>query len=282
MEKKNKLNINFKEKGLLLLSMGVSLVLVSCAPRPKKENKSNPLSSDIAYIKKDLNFSDEERSKREEMSGKGKLAISYTDINTNDYIIGAKISVTDSKGKVIANYITDGDDYILTGLKEGKTYTLTELSVPDNYNDKLYSYEIQYNPTNDQNLSEKDYYKTYHTNIVREPNVHELFDSQENSGKIIVVAFERGEGYVPGVGFKVVDSKGLSLEEWTSTTRSHTVSNLEDGEYHVIITDVPEGYKLDQIDGEESITIYNGEYDNKTSSGPIYYFEKEKVKKRVR
>lgn len=272
MEKKNKLNIKFRNKGLILLSMGVSLVLVSCAPKQKKVTQYTPVG--ISYARKDLNFSDTERKKAEEKSKKGTAVIYYTDADTNDYIVGSELSITNSDGKEIDHYTTTNNFHLINHLKEGATYTIKEIKVPETYNNELCSYNFEYTHNSD-NMSEEEYYTTTIFGITRKSNNHDLLKSQGYTGSIKVGAFEKGESYIPGVGFNVTNEKGQIIEEWQSTNTLHTVANLEDGKYYVNITNIPEEYKLEEVDGEQEIIIYNGQYNSKSSSGPIFYLNKK-------
>ena len=61
-----------------------------------------------------------------------RLKITKTDMVTGEKLPGAKLEVKDSKGNVIASWITTDEDYYIDNLLPGK-YTLTETAAPEGY-----------------------------------------------------------------------------------------------------------------------------------------------------
>lgn len=74
---------------------------------------------------------------------------------------------------------------------------------------------------------------------------------------------------LPGAKLTLKDSKGNIVEEWISTSSSHYIYNLKDGEYTLSETTAPEGYKL----STETITftVVNG----KVNENIIMYNERK-------
>lgn len=62
-----------------------------------------------------------------------QLTVSKTDITTGEELEGAELTVTDSEGNVIDSWTSTTEPHIVTGLAEGKTYTLTEVTAPYGY-----------------------------------------------------------------------------------------------------------------------------------------------------
>ena len=59
--------------------------------------------------------------------------VSKTDITTGQELEGADLTVTDSEGNVIDSWTSTTEPHIVTGLSEGQTYTLTEVTAPYGY-----------------------------------------------------------------------------------------------------------------------------------------------------
>lgn len=62
-----------------------------------------------------------------------QLMVSKTDITTGQELEGADLTVTDSEGNVIDSWTSTTEPHIVTGLSEGQTYTLTEVTAPYGY-----------------------------------------------------------------------------------------------------------------------------------------------------
>ncbi len=58
------------------------------------------------------------------------LEIIKTDLVTGEELEGAKLQVTDKDGNVIDEWISEKEPHRVTGLKEGETYVLTEITCP--------------------------------------------------------------------------------------------------------------------------------------------------------
>ena len=73
-----------------------------------------------------------------------RLKITKTDMVTGEKLPGAKLEVKDSKGNVIASWITTDEDYYIDNLIPGK-YTLTETAAPEGYqiNTNVVEFEVK-------------------------------------------------------------------------------------------------------------------------------------------
>ena len=63
------------------------------------------------------------------------VKISKTDLTNGEELEGAELEVTDEEGNIIDSWTSTKEAHIISGLEEGKTYTLTEKTAP-------YGYEI--------------------------------------------------------------------------------------------------------------------------------------------
>lgn len=288
-------NINFtylnkKVKCGLAMSL-MALSLTACANNTNEKTENSGIVSEIdntielypsyAISQKKIYSSDKSLKKIEKKIGTDRIVI-YV-IDESDYINGVELVVKDSKGNVIDNFITDGNEYILTGIEEGKTYTIEEKNVPKNYEleENSYKFTAPYKEKYSEKYSEKEYYITNFLTIYKESKEYKL---RENYGEFNVCVYERGEGEIAGVTIEVSDLEGQVIETFTSTERSHNITNLKDGQYKVKIIDgMPLGYEIEMIAGlldendnkietnECIITIENGTYPSKYFAGPVFY-----------
>ena len=102
------------------------------------ENETYTLHEEVApngYVKAtDVTFKVTEDKKTQKVSMIDKIVeISKTDITTGKELEGAKLTVTDENGKVINEWTSSKENYKVTGLEEGKKYTLTETTCPYGY-----------------------------------------------------------------------------------------------------------------------------------------------------
>ena len=61
------------------------------------------------------------------------ILISKTDLVTGEELPGAELTVTDEDGNIIDTWISSEEPHQVTGLEEGKEYTLTEVTCPYGY-----------------------------------------------------------------------------------------------------------------------------------------------------
>ena len=62
-----------------------------------------------------------------------QVEVSKIDITTGEELEGAELTVTDTEGTVIDNWISTDEVHYVSGLEEGKTYILTEVTAPYGY-----------------------------------------------------------------------------------------------------------------------------------------------------
>ena len=102
------------------------------------ENETYTLHEEVApngYVKAtDVTFKVTEDKKTQKVSMIDKIVeISKTDITTGKELEGAKLTVTDENGKVVDEWTSTKESHKVTGLEEGKKYTLTETTCPYGY-----------------------------------------------------------------------------------------------------------------------------------------------------
>lgn len=102
------------------------------------ENETYTLHEEVApngFVKAtDVTFKVTEDKKTQKISMIDKVVeISKTDITTGKELEDAKLTVTDENGKVVDEWTSTKESHKVTGLEEGKKYTLTETTCPYGY-----------------------------------------------------------------------------------------------------------------------------------------------------
>ena len=62
-----------------------------------------------------------------------QVAVKKTDFATGEELEGAELTITDKDGNIIDSWTSGTEEHFVTGLKEGETYTLTEVTCPYGY-----------------------------------------------------------------------------------------------------------------------------------------------------
>ena len=102
------------------------------------ENETYTLHEEVApngYVKAtDIKFKVSEDKKTQKVSMIDKIVeITKTDITTGKELEDAKLTVTDENGKIVDEWTSSKESHKVTGLEEGKKYTLTETTCPYGY-----------------------------------------------------------------------------------------------------------------------------------------------------
>ena len=154
-----------------------------------------------------------------------KVQISKTDIATGKEISGAKLKITDTDGKTIAEWVTDGTPHYMERIPMG-TYTLTETmaSTEQGYI-RAESVTFEVGPTGDiQRVEMKDDF----TKV--EISKADMTDGRE----------------LPGAKLKITDASGNTIAEWETNGQPHRIERLKPGDYTLIETTAPTGYLLSE------------------------------------
>lgn len=173
------------------------------------------------YVKADdIFFTVSNEKKNESVIMKdSKITASKTDVSGKNHVEGAKLEVRDEKNNVVDSWTTTKEDHYISGLEEGKTYTLIEENAPEGY---VRAEEITFTVTNEK--------------IDQEVN---MFDAQVKVTKTDALTGDA----VKGAEFTVFDKDGNIVDKWTTDGTAHAVSGLDAGkEYILKETKTPEGY----------------------------------------
>ena len=103
-----------------------------------EENKTYKLHEEVAignYVKAtDIEFTVSEDKETQKVVMIDKLVeVTKTDLTTGEEIEGAELEVIDEEGNVVDKWVSGKEPHKVTGLEEGKTYTLTEKTAPYGY-----------------------------------------------------------------------------------------------------------------------------------------------------
>ena len=154
-----------------------------------------------------------------------KVQISKTDIATGKEISGAKLKITDTDGKTIAEWVTDGTPHSMERIPMG-TYTLTETMAPiEQGYVRAESITFEVGPTGDiQRVEMKDDF----TKV--EISKADMTDGRE----------------LPGAKLKITNASGCTIAEWETNGQPHRIERLKPGDYTLIETTAPTGYLLSE------------------------------------
>ena len=173
------------------------------------------------YVKaKDVFFTVSNEKKNESVVMKdAKITASKTEVTGTKEVEGAKMTVTDEKGKTVDEWTSGKEEHSISGLEEGKTYTLIEETAPEGY---VRADEITFTVTKEK--------------VDQEVN---MFDAQVKVTKTDALTGDA----VKGAEFTVFDKDGNMVDKWTTDGTAHAVSGLDAGcEYILKETKTPEGY----------------------------------------
>lgn len=173
------------------------------------------------YVKADdIFFTVSNEKKNESVIMKdSKITASKTDITGTKEVPGATLTVKDEDGNTVDTWVSGDKEHYVSGLEEGKTYTLIEENAPEGY---VRAEEITFTVTNEK--------------IDQEVN---MFDAQVKVTKTDALTGDA----VKGAEFTVFDKDGNIVDKWTTDGTAHAVSGLDAGkEYILKETKTPEGY----------------------------------------
>ena len=148
-----------------------------------------------------------------------QFTASKKDVSGKNYVEGAKLEVRDDQNRVVDSWTSTKEDHYVSGLEEGKTYTLIEETAPEGY---VRAEEITFTVTNEKDDQEVN-----------------MFDAQVKVSKTDALTGDA----VKGAEFTVFDKDGNIVDKWTTDGTAHAVSGLDPGsEYILKETKTPEGY----------------------------------------
>lgn len=173
------------------------------------------------YVKADDIFftvSNEKKNEAYIMKDK-QVSVTKTDITGTQEVPGATLTVKDEDGNTVDTWVSGDKEHHVSGLEEGKTYTLIEETAPEGY---VRAEEITFTVTKEK--------------VDQEVN---MFDAQVKVTKTDALTGDA----VKGAEFTVFDKDGNIVDKWTTDGTAHAVSGLDAGcEYVLKETKTPEGY----------------------------------------
>lgn len=168
----------------------------------------------------DIFFTVSNEKKNEAYIMKDKqVSVTKTDITGTEEVPGATLTVKDEDGNTVDTWVSGDKEHYVSGLEEGKTYTLIEETAPEGY---VRAEEITFTVTNEK--------------VDQEVN---MFDAQVKVTKTDALTGDA----VKGAEFTVFDKDGNIVDKWITDGTAHAVSGLDAGkEYIIKETKTPEGY----------------------------------------
>lgn len=173
-------------------------------------------------ISSNVNFSVDDSGKVHQVKMVDKqVKFTKTDVTGEKEVEGAEITVTDKETNQVVDKWTSGKDaHYISGLKEGKTYVLSEVVSPEGY---VKSTDIEFTVT-----KEKVDQKTT------------MIDKQ-----LIVSKTNFGGEEIQGASMQIIDKEGNVVDEWISTDETHYASGLAENETYTLHEDLaPLGYNV--------------------------------------
>ena len=168
-----------------------------------------------------------------------QFTASKKDASGKNYVEGAKLEVRDDQNRVVDSWTSTKEDHYVSGLEEGKTYTLTETTAPNGY---VKAESIEFTVSKDK-VNQKV----------------SMLDKQVSVTKTDIT----GTQEVPGATLTVKDEDGNTVDTWVSGEKEHYVSGLEEGKTYTLIEETaPEGY----VRAEEiTFTVTNEKVDQEVN-----------------
>lgn len=189
-----------------------------------EEGKKYTLIEETApdgYVKAEsIEFTVSKEKKNEAYIMKDKqVSVTKTDITGTQEVPGATLTVKDEDGNTVDTWVSGDKEHYVSGLEEGKTYTLIEETAPEGY---VRAEEITFTVTNEK--------------VDQEVN---MFDAQVKVTKTDALTGDA----VKGAEFTVFEKDGNIVDKWITDGTAHAVSGLDAGkEYIIKETKTPEGY----------------------------------------
>lgn len=147
-----------------------------------------------------------------------KFELSKKTVTGDDELEGAKLTVADKDGNIIDEWISGKAPHLIEGLTVNQIYTLTEEIAPEGYVKATTIYFTVDNTGKVQKIT--------------------MIDKTVSMSKVDV-----GGKEVEGATIQVKDKDGNIVDEWVSTTESHLIKGLEEGQTYVLHEEVAaDGY----------------------------------------
>ena len=150
-----------------------------------------------------------------------KVQISKKDLTTKEELPGAELTLADSDGNEIDNWISSEEPHYIEKLPAGK-YTLTEVTAPDGYA-----------------VAERVEFEVLPTGEVQ------TFEMLDDVIKVQISKVDIANGKeLPGADLVIRDKDGKEVDHWTSTDKPHYIEKLPAGDYTLTEITAPNGYQV--------------------------------------
>lgn len=162
-----------------------------------------------------------------------RITIVKRDEKTTRTLAGAKISLTNSQGKVVSTWTSSDKGRRFTGLPEGK-YTITELEAPAGY--KLLKKTIAV-----ELVAGKDIVVDLYNREIDKP----VTPPEKKITKLRVAKYDAATNQLlSNAKLQIKNMNGEVVKEWTTTNEEFYIENLPAGKYYLIEIEAPTGYVL--------------------------------------
>lgn len=149
-------------------------------------------------------------------TGIGDVEVSKSAITGGPEIEGARLTIKDSNGNVIDTWTSGNEPHVVKGLQEGK-YTLTEELAPEGYSTaSTIEFEIKDGEVTSVNMIDE-------------------------VTKILIIKKDCYDEEVIGSKFRLIDSEGNVVYEWTSKEGGEYIEKIGVGVYTVVEVVFPNG-----------------------------------------
>ncbi len=155
-----------------------------------------------------------------------KVKISKQDITSKKELPGAMLSIKDSTGKVVEQWVSGNEPHYIEGLPAGE-YTLGEAIAPEGY--VLSTETIKFSVKADGSVTNVVMYNAKETKVTKVKVSKQDIASKEE---------------LPGASLEIKDKNGKVVEKWVSGNEPHYIEGLAVGEYTLTETQAPSGYVL--------------------------------------
>ena len=203
------------------------------------EGQTYTLHEEIAideYVKAtDIKFTvtTDKETQKVEMIDK-VVEITKTDLTTGEELEGAELTVTDEDGNVIDKWISEKKPHKVTGLEEGKKYTLTEVTCPYGYEQ---AESIEFTVTEDKETQKIEMKDMPILKSVQVEKIDKATGEHIKSNKFVFGIYE------DEACTKLIKEVGANEFEGTAL-----FDNLKYGTYYIKEVKAPLGYSLsDQV-----------------------------------
>ena len=160
-------------------------------------------------------------SKTIENIKENEVRLGKVDADTGEYVAGATLKLTNSRGDEVATFVTTGEPYVIRGLDNG-TYYLEEVTPPPGYllNEERVTININDNT------------RVYTYNISNKKNSVAIVKRDASTGEII-----------SGATLKLSSINGnMEPITFVTTKEPYIVSGLTPGQYSLEEVEAPDGY----------------------------------------